>query len=66
MPKVLDAIKRECGAGHVQPALRVEMVGPRAGAQLRKQALLATLGALGGMLVYIAFRFQLDLRRRPP
>ncbi len=37
----------------------VEIVGPRVGAQLRRQALLATLLALGGMLVYIAFRFEL-------
>lgn len=37
----------------------VEMVGPRAGEQLRKQAVMATLGALGGMLIYIAFRFRL-------
>lgn len=36
----------------------VESVGPRVGAQLRKQALLATLYALAGMLVYIAFRFE--------
>ncbi len=35
----------------------VEIVGPRAGAELREQALLATLCALGGMLAYIAFRF---------
>ncbi|MBE0659013.1 MAG: protein translocase subunit SecD [Bryobacteraceae bacterium] len=37
----------------------VEMVGPRAGEQMRKQALLATVGALAGMLVYIALRFRL-------
>jgi len=36
----------------------VEIVGPKVGAQLRKQAVLATLYALGGMLVYIAFRFE--------
>jgi preprotein translocase subunit SecF len=36
-----------------------EVVGPKAGADLRKQALLATLYALGGMLVYIAIRFEL-------
>jgi preprotein translocase subunit SecF len=35
-----------------------EIVGPRVGAQLRHQALWATLYALGGMLVYIAFRFE--------
>jgi preprotein translocase subunit SecD len=35
-----------------------EMVGPRAGEELRQRAVLATLSALGGMLIYIAFRFQ--------
>lgn len=36
----------------------VEIVGPKVGAQLRQQAVLATLYALAGMLVYIAFRFE--------
>lgn len=36
----------------------VEIVGPKVGSELRNQAMLATLYALGGMLVYIAFRFQ--------
>ena len=55
--KVLAAIKQECGLGTFN--LRsVEIVGPRAGERLRQQALMATLYALGGMLVYIAFRFQ--------
>ena len=36
----------------------VEIVGPKVGAQLRRQALWATLYALGGMLVYIAIRFE--------
>jgi len=35
-----------------------EIVGPKVGAQLRRQAMLATLYALGGMLLYIAFRFE--------
>ncbi|HWB82915.1 MAG TPA: protein translocase subunit SecF [Bryobacteraceae bacterium] len=35
-----------------------EMVGPKVGAELRNKAVLATLYALGGMLVYIAFRFE--------
>ncbi len=35
-----------------------ETVGPTVGAQLRHQALWATLYALAGMLVYIAFRFE--------
>jgi preprotein translocase subunit SecF len=34
------------------------VVGPKVGAQLRTQAILATLYALAGMLVYIAFRFE--------
>jgi preprotein translocase subunit SecF len=56
--KTMEAIKRECGVGTFN--LRsASLVGPRAGAQLRKQALMATLFALGGMLVYIAFRFRL-------
>ena len=36
----------------------VDVVGPKVGAQLRRQAILATLYALVGMLVYIAFRFE--------
>ena len=37
----------------------VEIVGPKVGGELRRQAIYVTLYALGGMLVYIAFRFQL-------
>ncbi len=36
----------------------MDIVGPKVGAQLRRQAILATLYALMGMLVYIAFRFE--------
>lgn len=36
----------------------VEIVGPQVGAQLRKQAVLAALYSLGGMLVYLWFRFE--------
>ena len=38
---------------------QVEIVGPQVGAQLRKQAVLATAYSLAGMLVYLAFRFEL-------
>jgi len=38
--------------------LKVDMVGPKVGADLRNKAILATLYALAGMLVYIAFRFE--------
>jgi len=37
----------------------VEIVGPQVGQQLQKQALLATLYSLAGMLVYLWFRFEL-------
>jgi len=37
----------------------VEIVGPQVGKQLQKQAFLATLYSLGGMLVYLWFRFEL-------
>jgi preprotein translocase subunit SecF len=37
---------------------QVEIVGPQVGAQLRKQAILATLYSLAGMLIYLAFRFE--------
>lgn len=36
----------------------VEVVGPKVGQQLRRQALLATALALAGMLLYIAVRFR--------
>ena len=37
----------------------VEIVGPQVGKQLQKQAVLATLYSLAGMLVYLWFRFEL-------
>lgn len=37
----------------------VEIVGPQVGKQLRKQAVLATVYSLAGMLIYLAFRFEL-------
>ena len=35
-----------------------EIVGPSVGEQLTRQGILATILALGGILVYVAFRFQ--------
>jgi preprotein translocase subunit SecF len=56
-PAVLVALKSAYALGPF--AIRnVEVVGPKVGAELRQQAILVTLWALGGMLVYIAFRFQ--------
>ena len=39
--------------------ISVEGVGPRVGEELRSRARAAVLFSLGGMLVYIAFRFQI-------
>ncbi len=36
----------------------VEIVGPQVGSQLKKQAILATVYSLAGMLVYLGFRFE--------
>ena len=56
-PQILSVIKQECVPG-VFTIVGKEMVGPRIGADLRHQALLVVLYALGAMLVYIAFRFE--------
>ena len=56
-PQVLAAVKQQCGLGPFT-ILSAEVVGPKIGKDLQKQAILATLYALGGMLVYIAFRFE--------
>jgi len=54
---ILNTLKQVC---YLSPfSVRgVELVGPKVGADLQRQAILATLYALGGMLVYIAFRFE--------
>jgi len=55
--RVLASLRESFYTG--QFAVRnVDIVGPKVGAQLRTDALLATLYALAGMLVYIAFRFE--------
>jgi preprotein translocase subunit SecF len=54
---VINVLKQE---SYLSPfnIRNVEMVGPKVGAELRTKAVLATLYALAGMLVYIAFRFE--------
>lgn len=54
---VLQAIKDQCALGPFT-ILSTDVVGPKIGKDLQRQAILATLYALGGMLVYIAFRFE--------
>jgi preprotein translocase subunit SecF len=57
MPAVISSLQSGFSLGNF--AIRnVEIVGPKVGSQLRRQAILATLYALAGMLVYIAFRFE--------
>lgn len=56
-PAVIQALKKECSLGPFT-ILSAEVVGPKVGSELRRQAILATLYALAGMLVYIAFRFE--------
>jgi preprotein translocase subunit SecF len=54
---IINILKQQCYLApyHVRG---VDMVGPKVGAELRHKALAATLYALAGMLVYIAFRFE--------
>ena len=54
---VLSAIKNNYALGSFT-IRNVEIVGPKVGAELRRQAVLVTLYALAGMLVYIALRFE--------
>lgn len=56
-PAVVSALKSECSLGSFT-ILSAEMVGPKVGKELQTQAIRATLYALAGMLVYIAFRFE--------
>jgi len=57
-PSVLSALRDSFYAGPFA-VVNVEIVGPKVGADLRRQAVYVTLYALAGMLVYIALRFEL-------
>jgi len=56
-PQVLNVIKQQTYPDSVA-VVGTETVGPKIGAELQRKAILAVLYALGGMLVYIAFRFE--------
>jgi preprotein translocase subunit SecF len=56
-PQIISVLKQECSLSPFT-IRQTEVVGPKVGGQLQKTAILATLYALGGMLVYIAFRFE--------
>ncbi len=55
---IVATLSQHYAANHAD-VRSVEIVGPQVGAQLRKQALLATVYSLAGMLVYLWFRFEL-------
>jgi len=57
-PEVITFLKERTFLGKLT-VISKETVGPQAGADLRYKATLATIWALIGMLVYIAFRFKL-------
>jgi preprotein translocase subunit SecF len=56
--QVLNVIKQECYVAPYSALRGTEVVGPKVGADLRMQAVYATLLALAGMLAYIWFRFE--------
>jgi preprotein translocase subunit SecF len=67
--QLIDGLRREMGTELVpnddqfNRALRIEWIGPKAGAQLRDSALKSIAVALVFIMIYIAFRF--DLRFAP-
>ena len=62
--QLLDGLRAQLGANKVpESALRVEWIGPKAGAQLRDAAIRSIAVACFFIMAYIAFRF--DLRFAP-
>ncbi|MDI1475867.1 protein translocase subunit SecF [Polyangium sp. y55x31] len=62
--QLLDGLRSKLGADRVpERALRVEWIGPKAGAQLRDAAIRSIAIAIVFIMAYIAFRF--DLRFAP-
>ena len=56
-PAILNQLKQDTYVSGFT-IRNVEIVGPQVGSQLRKQAVLAALYSLVGMLVYLWFRFE--------
>ncbi|KXU38390.1 preprotein translocase subunit SecF [Ventosimonas gracilis] len=54
----IAAVLHKAGGDSRFELVRVEFVGPQVGKELRDQGGLAMLLALGGILLYLAFRFQ--------
>jgi preprotein translocase subunit SecF len=62
--QLMDGLRQELGASKVpEQALRVEWIGPKAGAQLRDAAIKSVAIAMVFIMAYIAFRF--DMRFAP-
>lgn len=57
--RIVDALRAHYNNPFQDSGVKVDVVGPTVGKQLEKQATLATLYSLLGMLVYLWFRFQL-------
>ena len=55
--QIVEALKQSSIVSQFS-VLSTDVVGPKIGAELKQKAILATLYALGGMLVYLAFRFE--------
>jgi preprotein translocase subunit SecF len=56
----LGPINGTCAPGKTNCIVGTEIVGPTVGAELQRRGILATVFALGGIMVYIAFRFRLS------
>lgn len=54
---VFDGLRKSLGELNI---LRIESVGPVIGEELRRQAFIALMLALGGILIYITLRFKFD------
>ncbi len=57
-PAVIGALSKDFYLAHYA-VTNTKIVGPKVGADLRRQALYVTLAGLGAMLIYIWFRFEL-------
>jgi preprotein translocase subunit SecF len=57
-PEVVSALQQDFYTSNFV-VRNVEIVGPQVGSQLRRQAIMATLYSLAGMLVYLWFRFEM-------
>ena len=56
--RILEALRSNAGIGEFS-MLRVGIVGPQIGSELRRKGILAVIFSLLGMLVYIWYRFEL-------